>query len=53
MNRIMTAEEWCRRPTWHGSYDDYVKHIQYYDEQQRKREIEEIATRVAEKLKGK
>lgn len=26
-DQIMTAAEWMRRPTWHGSYDDYVSHM--------------------------
>lgn len=54
---IMSGEEWCRRPTWHGSYDDYVKHVrgtqQYFREQENERNNQRIADLVVEKLTGR
>ena len=55
--RIQPFEEWNRRPSWHGSYDDYVRHMQ--DAQRRNQahrdEVnnQRIAELVAEKLKNR
>ncbi len=53
---IMTAQEWMQKPTWHGSYDDYVRHVrgvrEYFAELAEDRLADKIATKLAEKLKA-
>jgi hypothetical protein len=53
---IMTAAEWMRRPKWHGSYDDYVRHVrgvrEWLAREAEDRLADKIATKLAAKLKS-
>lgn len=48
---IKTAAEWMRNPSYHGSYNDYVRYMRgmqaYYVEQAENRLVDKIAERLS------
>lgn len=48
--KIQSFKKWSENPSYHGSYGDYVRHMEATERYDSEQEQERLAEKIAEKL---